>query len=107
MKICELPIKTFYEKMYLAQNYDNIFEKFEIAKNKKLKIQFFQELIQELKAKKEDDKYIEQLQTESIFFINDFINKNPKIRLNTKKSPKIQKFLENYEYFFIMLNILV
>ena len=72
MKICELPIKTFYEKMYLAQNYDNIFEKFEIAKNKKLKIQFFQELIQELKAKKEDDKYIEQLQTESIFFINDF-----------------------------------
>lgn len=93
MKICELPIKTFYEKIYLAQNYENIFEKFEIAKNKKLKIQFFQELIQELKAKKEDDKYIEQLQTESIFFINDFINKNPKIRLNTKKSPKIQKFL--------------
>lgn len=46
MKICELPIKTFYEKMYLAQNYENIFKKFEIAKNKKLKIQFFQELIQ-------------------------------------------------------------
>ena len=27
MKICELPIKTFYEKMYLAQNYENIFSK--------------------------------------------------------------------------------